>query len=176
MALPCKTPITPVTCPSIDAREVVREALMIAMDVDSRLKAFEKAFDSSEYEAECATTYFGLIDETLSSKKELMAALLKTPDSDFGLYSYRLNGCLDLVLVSSTKRDGAWQMTRFDGQGEPWGDTTYDTKMQGINEFLSECILQTIHDNNGPLLIDAIPQQDADAPIDESFLHEPMGG
>ena len=188
MALPCKTSIIPVTCPSscpsLNAREVVREALKIAVDVDSRLKAFEKAFekafdktiDSPEYEAEYATTYFGLIDEILSSRKELTAALLKTPGNDFGLCSYRLNGCINLVLVSSTKRDGAWQITRFDSQGEPWGDTTYDTQMQGVNEFLCECILQTIHDNNGPLLTDTVSEQDADAPVDESFLHEPMGG
>lgn len=129
-------------------RAAIEQALAAAVLINSKFKSY----DVSSHKVACADTYFSLIDKLLAAKQALADELAKIPDDDFCVYSFKADGTTDLVLVSSTKRASAWQMTRFDGQGEPWSDTTYDTKMQGLKEFLSECILTTVHDQDGALM------------------------
>ena len=163
MLLPCKNYANYVPQ---DPREVARQALETAMNIDSEFKTF----DAPVYRLESPKSYFKLVGELCISRKKLAAALFRTPDSDFGLHSYRLDGGLDLVLTPPAERDGAWQVTSFHCNGEPWENQTCDTKMQGIEKFLSECILKTVCDRSGWLLTDAQEQPD------ECLLPEQMNG
>lgn len=153
MLSPCKNYANYV---SQDPREVARQALETAMNIDSKFKTF----DASVYKLESPKSYFKLVGELCMSRKKLATALFRTPCSDFGLRSYRLDGSLDLVLTPPFERDGAWQLTSFDRNGELWRDQTCDTKMQGIEKFLSECVLEMVCDHNGWLLTDAQEQSE----------------
>lgn len=65
-----------------------------------------------------------------------------------------------LLLTPSSKRAGHWQLTRLDGNGEPFSDTLLPTKKQGIEYMLEEAAAASLMVYGvGPTVINAAPGQ-----------------
>lgn len=92
--------------------------------------------------------YMALTDRSLAAKKAATAQLAELPNDGFALQAEASGGRM-LILTPSAQQPGRWQLTRFSPDGNPWGDTNFDTKQQAIREFLDEADLTTIVTGDG---------------------------
>lgn len=79
------------------------------------------------------------------AKDALVTALAVVPEDEFMLSGNTKQGWL-VTLNRSSKTDGSWQITRFDANGEPWGDSQHDLKEKAILDFISEIDVSSIDD------------------------------
>lgn len=91
--------------------------------------------------------FMAVSEQSRQASRNLVNALAKTADANLALQAQTSDGRA-LILTASAQQPGKWQLTRFDTQGEPWGDTNYNTKEQAIGEFIEEADLATLVANN----------------------------
>lgn len=110
-------------------------------------------------------TYMSLADQIVESRKAFLKVLDELTLDALALQSMTPDG-KRLMLTASAQKPGHYQLTRFDDQGAPWGDTNYPTKMAALVEFAQESDLATIHDYATDQIIPvvALSHQDANAP------------
>lgn len=87
--------------------------------------------------------YFAFTDKVIEAEKALVLKLAEYPDDGFGVQATTADGRM-LTLTPSAQQPGKWQLTRFDANGTPWGDTNYDTKAQALKEFVQEADIKSI--------------------------------
>lgn len=90
-------------------------------------------------------SYIALVNDLIQTRDTLIRALDELTDDCLALQAHTSGGRL-LCLTASAQRPGCFQLTRFDSEGLPWGDTNYESKRQALEEFLSECDAATILD------------------------------
>lgn len=103
----------------------------------------EKALESR---SAIGVDLFALSGESRRTREVLAKALAETPDSDTALRGLTSNGLL-ILFNASAQRPGQWQLTRFDMNGNPWGDTQYPNKLEGIKIFLEDIDLVSLDDH-----------------------------
>src|SRR3546814_15421222 len=86
-----------------------------------------------------------LADQIVESRKAFLKVLDELTLDALALQSMTPDG-KRLMLTASAQKPGHYQLTRFDDQGAPWGDTNYLTKMAALVDFAPESDLTTIHD------------------------------
>jgi len=89
-----------------------------------------------------AERFFKLSGKLSAAKAALASALDLLPSDDFGLRAK--DGKALRTLTPSAKQTACWQITRFDTEGQPWGDTHFEERRLGIDEFLTEVDLNSI--------------------------------
>jgi hypothetical protein len=90
--------------------------------------------------------FFGLAGAARKARATLAEAIDTIPDSDTSLSGVTNKGLL-VLFNASAQRPGQWQLTRFDKDGSPWGDTQYPRKLQGIEHFLEDINLASLNDH-----------------------------
>ena len=85
------------------------------------------------------------------TKDQLVAVLMSVPVNDCAFQGRTTDGRLAL-LTRSAQRAGQWQVTRFDADGVPWGDSQYSRRIDAIADFLREVSLRTLGDHRGPFM------------------------
>jgi len=63
----------------------------------------------------------------------------------------KTRGGLLLTLTRSAQQPGCWQLTRFDADNLPWGDTQYPTLKRAVDEFVQDADIQTLEWRVEPL-------------------------
>src|SRR3546814_17855555 len=106
-----------------------------------------------------------LADQIVESRKAFLKVLDELTLDALALQSMTPDG-KRLRLTASAQKPGHYQLTRFDDQGAPWGDTNYPTKMAAFVEVASEIDLTNIHDRaTDPIIpVDTLSNQDANEP------------
>lgn len=99
--------------------------------------------DRKSTKIEDAHAYFNLSSEAHESLEVLAHTLNNETDTHLFLTGLTSDGRV-VTFGASAQRPNHWQLTRFDQQGQPWGDTLYSKKFQGLVEFLSEINLGTL--------------------------------
>jgi hypothetical protein len=90
--------------------------------------------------------FFGMAGAARKARTTLAEAIDAIPDSDTALKGVTSSGLL-VLFNASAQRSGQWQLTRFDKDGSPWGDTQYVRKLQGIEHFLEDIDLASLNDH-----------------------------
>src|SRR3546814_20463631 len=75
-----------------------------------------------------------LADQIVESRKAFLKVLDELTLDALALQSMTPDG-KRLMLTASAQKPGHYQLTRFDDQGAPWGDTNYPTKMAELVEL-----------------------------------------
>jgi diguanylate cyclase (GGDEF)-like protein len=96
---------------------------------------------------EDADSYFDLSSKMSDAKSAFADALGQIPADQFALRGMTSDGRI-LLLTPSAQRPGFWQLTRFDINGEPWGDTQYPTREQATREFLDDATPESVTDHS----------------------------
>lgn len=108
-----------------------------------------RALDAASVKILAFDEYVRLSDAAFVARKELAHQLDQQPRE------MALTGCdsqgKQLLFTPSAKESGCWQLTRFDMQGEPWGDTHYKNRLHGLKEYLQEVNLKSLCNQDGPL-------------------------
>jgi hypothetical protein len=131
-----------------DAAAQAQEVAALAAALKAR-DEFEKV-DRASVKVEDGARYFELSAAASDAAKRFATALASRPDEGFALRGTTSDG-RQAMLNASAQQPGKWQLTRFDRQGEPWGDTQYETKAQAVKEFVDEVRLESIEDMRGKL-------------------------
>ncbi|WP_054432499.1 hypothetical protein [Achromobacter sp. 2789STDY5608633] len=115
-----------------------------------------------DHKAPCLKTYMPLSDQILRARKAFLAGLDSLTVDTLGLQALSPSGRL-LVLTASAQKPGHYQLTRFDDEGAPWGDTNYGSKAAALADFVQESDLATIQDyaNSRILPLELLTLQDA---------------
>mgnify|MGYP007026933764 FL=1 len=71
------------------------------------------------------------------SRERLIDLLAMIPSDDFGVLGRASDGRTAL-LTRSAQQPGHYQLTRFDGAGQPWGDAQYEDLRLGLKALLEE--------------------------------------
>lgn len=100
-------------------------------------------FMSNVESADDAQKYTELNDLAANAQNELVHSLAQIPDDHFALHAEASGGRFN-ILSASAQKPGLWQLTRFDKEGQPWGDTQYPEKLQAIKEFVTESNISTL--------------------------------
>lgn len=131
----------------VDAESLgkLRAAAVVAED---QFKAFYDAATGKNPGDIEAEQYFALSGAMSDAQGALAKALGSLADDSFALHGNTNDGRL-VTLNASAQRAGHWQLTRFDAKGEPWGDTQYETKTQGIRDFLQDIDSKTLDNVDG---------------------------
>src|SRR3546814_8810388 len=90
-------------------------------------------------------TYMSLADQIVESRKAFLKVLDELTLDALALQSMTPDGNR-LMLTASAQKPGHYQLTSFDDQGAPWGDTNYQNKLATIVEFDQERDMARIHD------------------------------
>lgn len=106
----------------------------------------ESAMRAQPHEVIDAEAYFAATEAFIDARTALASEYALVPDAQFGLSAQTSDG-RRLSLTLSAQRPGHYQLTRFDRQGEPFGDTQLPTKLSALQEFLSEADLVTVTDS-----------------------------
>lgn len=85
------------------------------------------------------------------AREDLVACLQELPPEDFALQGRTSDGRL-LLLTRSAQRAQHWQVTRFDREGIPWGDSQYTRQAQATADFVREIELRTLGGHEGAFL------------------------
>lgn len=75
----------------------------------------------------------------MNAEKAMVNALAKAPDDGFAVEGLTEDGRM-LVVTPSASEQGRWQLTRFGKDGEPWGDTRFNTKEMALKSLVEEAI------------------------------------
>ena len=110
-------------------------------------EAFD-AYDRKAVQVENADEFFALSEKATDARDALAAKLLAQPDDAFALQGRTSRGRM-VIVNGSAQNPGQWQLTRFDGNDEPWGDSQYRTKESALTDFLREIDLTTLQDMDG---------------------------
>ena len=79
------------------------------------------------------------VDATMAVRAPLIARLSELP----ALSAKNSMGLLRIV-AGSAQKPGQWQLTRFDQNGEPWGDSQYSSQEAAIEDFLRDVDIETL--------------------------------
>jgi hypothetical protein len=79
------------------------------------------------------------VDATMAVRAPLIARLAELP----ALSAKNSMGLLRIV-AGSAQKPGQWQLTRFDQNGEPWGDSQYSSQEAAIEDFLRDVDIETL--------------------------------
>lgn len=132
---------------------MARETLVVALGAAISARVAMRDLDRDAVaERGDGEAYWEAIGNVVSTCDELAAALAGLTNDGFALRAFTPDGRM-LMLNRSAQRPGRWQLTRFDRQREPWGDTQYDRKRHAIREMLEECDLRTLADMDGPIAV-----------------------
>lgn len=82
-------------------------------------------------------------DARLAAEAAMLDALAQLPDSGFAVEARTSDGRM-LIVTPSASEQGRWQLTRFGKDGEPWGDTRFDTKRQALQYLVDEAVPSSI--------------------------------
>lgn len=128
----------------------LHQALVGAINAQRALRAMDRAsLAIQDFDG------FVRLSEATVKAKRTLATLLNEEPADLALSGTTSAGKRLLAFTPSAKTSGVWQITRFDTQGEPWGDSTYTTRPQGIADYLQEVDLTSLGTNEGPILANA---------------------
>ena len=94
--------------------------------------------------------FMDLSDTGLKTRIALVELLEQTP-YDTPLYGKTGDGRM-LVLTPSAKTSHQWQITRYDRQDQPWGNTAYSTRRQCLKDFLEGVDLKSLATHSGSVL------------------------
>jgi hypothetical protein len=108
---------------------------------------FKKFWDAPAERGESDSMLDLALDLHLA-KDALVQAAMTIPDDDLLLFGRSKDGRLSTLNVS-TKKDQAWQITRFDKSGAPWGDSQYTSKDKAVHDLLQEIDVKTLDDRSG---------------------------
>ena len=97
------------------------------------------------------------VDATRAARAPLVAKLKEQP----ALSAKNGNGLLRIV-AGSAQKPGQWQLTRFDQNAEPWGDSQYTSQEAAIDDFLREVDIDTLEFGGGT------PAEPAAAPAEST--------
>ena len=75
----------------------------------------------------------------MNAEKAMVEALARAPDDGFAVEGLTPDGRM-LVVTPSASEPGRWQLTRFGRDGEPWGDTRFNTKEMALKYMVEEAI------------------------------------
>lgn len=132
---------------------MARETLVVALGAAISARVAMRELDRDAVaERGDGEAYWEAIGNVVSTCDELAAALAGLTDDGFALRAFSPDGRM-LILSASAQRPGRWQLTRFDREREPWGDTQYECKQRAIRELLAECDLRTLADMDGPIAV-----------------------
>lgn len=92
--------------------------------------------------------YFAASDKSEAAMEAFTAELVAIDDGVFALEAKAKDG-RKLMLNPSAQQPGKYQLTRFDREGEPWGDSQYSTKASAVGDFLREVDVGTVQDYEG---------------------------
>lgn len=105
------------------------------------------------------------VDATRAARAPLVEKLAEQP----ALSAKNSNGLLRIV-AGSAQKPGQWQLTRFDQNGEPWGDSQYATQESAIDDFLREVDIDTLEMGDAQVAAPA-----AQEPAEPTTLTNNMG-
>lgn len=116
-----------------------------------------RAFQEMDAHPEVADpdAYFDLIGVMQDAEDALVARLVAQPDDGFALHGTTSDGRL-IMLNSSAKVPGEWQITRFASDGLPVSDSQHKTKSGAVSEFLLGIVATSLRDMDG-LITKALP-------------------
>ena len=122
-------------------------------DAVARQAEADALFDAAEPDGDAILASGGKVHEA----QEKLAAQLETlDDASFALEAKTPGGRL-LTLTPSAQEPGKYQLTTFDSNGAPWGDTQYASKGEAIRELLNDADVSTLADYTRALGQDAAP-------------------
>ncbi len=113
-----------------------------AVASQEHLRSLEDAFRASG-EVEDPDEYMDSAGRLTDAMDAFTDGLDFLPEEGFALQARTSDGRL-LLLTAAASKEGHWQLTRFDRDEQPWGDTRYPVRGKGIKEFLSESNLATV--------------------------------
>lgn len=122
--------------------------VITAVQVALATQAAFRALDAASVKVLAFKQYVHLSNTAHSARKAL-AYLLDRQSSELALTGYGHQG-QQLFLMPSAKESGCWQLTRFDSQGEPWGDTHFTNRLLGLEQYLRDVDLRSISSQDGP--------------------------
>lgn len=96
----------------------------------------------------------GLIDLSVrlaDARRNFSACVQELPAQEFALQGRTSDGRL-VLLTASAQRAGHWQVTRFDSEGVPWGDSQYTQLASAVDDFLREIELRTLGGHEGAFI------------------------
>lgn len=93
-----------------------------------------------------------LSNASYTARQHLVEAMAAAGESSaaFALRGKTRGGLL-LLLTPSAPKPGHWQLTRFDADNLPWGDTQYPTLKLAVDEFVQDADIQTLEWRVEPL-------------------------
>lgn len=124
-------------------------SLISAVQVAIATQRAMNALDAASVKILAFDEYVRLSDAAFVARKDLAHQLDQQP-ADMALTGCDSQG-KQLLFTPSAKESGCWQLTRFDRQGEPWGDTHYTNRLHGLKEYLQEVNLKSLCSQDGPL-------------------------
>jgi hypothetical protein len=117
--------------------------------ISSAAAAMEEASRRADalYDAEPGTVtpeeFSAVGDARRAAEAAMLDALAQLPDSGFAVEARTSDGRM-LIVTPSASEQGRWQLTRFGKDGEPWGDTRFDTKRQALQYLVDEAVPSSI--------------------------------
>lgn len=85
------------------------------------------------------------------ARRRLSVCVQKLPAQELALQGRTSDGRL-VLLTASAQRTGHWQVTRFDSEGVPWGDSQYTQLASAVDDFLREIELRTLGGYEGAFI------------------------
>lgn len=152
---------------------MVDSKLLTAVQVATITKGELKALDRASIKVLAFEQFVQLSDKAFDARKALVH-LLDQQDSDFSLTGHTEERRA-LFFMPSSKEAGCWQTTRFDNQGEPWGDTHYTSRRAGLTEYLQEVDFRSLRCQDGPLWCDELTSDAAAALLQDSKVVNGVG-
>src|SRR3546814_7892019 len=102
-----------------DINELRDELIHVKQEFDAYHDECEHGHASTDLK-----TYMSLADQIVESRKAFLKVLDELTLDALALQSMTPDG-KRLMLTASAQKPGHYQLTRFDDQGAPWGDTNY---------------------------------------------------
>jgi len=102
-----------------------------------------KALDRKAAAVENPDDYFALSTKMHDAKNALAERIAALPKEGFSISGKTHDGRL-LTINASAQQPGAWQLTRFAKDGDPWGDVQYVNKKAAVKEFLDDIDMKTL--------------------------------
>ena len=113
----------------------VREAAA-ALDAANEMGG---AMDRADPDTITLEDFMAAGEARMNAEKAMVEALAKAPDDGFAVEGLTPDGRM-LVVTPSASEPGRWQLTRFGRDGEPWGDTRFNTKEMALKYMVEEAI------------------------------------